>query len=153
MSSKHRVSVSTQVDDLLCGPYWVIDLLPTQVPSGEAGQFFEVERFLLSGSRHTELRKRFSEVLLKLNCYHDLLVVRGTRSKGTLNPKPAKLDKLVLANEEDLSIIILPEEALLTVSRDSTCMTLYSPNPALLQQMRHLAAASNLFVWKPPHAE
>ena len=32
---------------LLEGPYWIVDILPEQVPADAAGQYFAVERYFL----------------------------------------------------------------------------------------------------------
>ena len=37
------------IDSLLDKPYWLIDILPKQVPAGSAGQYFKVEGFCCHG--------------------------------------------------------------------------------------------------------
>ena len=105
---------STQPSDLerlLAEPYWVIDLLPAQVPADSPGQFFGVERHLLASPWHRRLRRSFAEVLLKLNCYHDLVVYRGERPRGRANPSPRKLERWVRANRETLAIHLTSADA------------------------------------------
>ena len=142
------------IERLLEQPYWVIDLLPSQVPENAGGQFFALEKTFLNGLRQLELRYQFVDVLQKLNCYHDFVVYRGESEKGKLNPKPQKLEKWIIRNEEGLNIVLLsanaPEDALIAVPTDSTCMTLYGPSPELLEQVKSIATASGLFVWMPP---
>ena len=142
------------IERLLEQPYWVIDLLPSQVPENAGGQFFALEKTFLDGLRQLELRYQFVDVLQKLNCYHDFVVYRGESEKGKLNPKPQKLEKWIIRNEEGLNIVLLsanaPEDALIAVPTDSTCMTLYGPSPELLEQVKSIATASGLFVWMPP---
>ena len=48
-------------------PYWLIDVLPYQVPADSAGQYFKVEEYLLA--HMDSLGRKFLDVLLKLNCY------------------------------------------------------------------------------------
>ena len=36
------------IESLLEKPYWLIDVLPKQVPAGSAGQYFKAERYFLS---------------------------------------------------------------------------------------------------------
>ena len=142
------------IERLLEQPYWVIDLLPSQVPENAGGQFFALEKTFLDGLRQLELRYQFVDVLQKLNCYHDFVVYRGESEKGKLNLKPQKLEKWIIRNEEGLNIVLLsanaPEDALIAVPTDSTCMTLYGPSPELLEQVKSIATASGLFVWMPP---
>ena len=57
------------IDALIESPYWVIDFLPYQVPSGCEGQFFKIEDYFLKPSRMECLHRKFLAVILKLNCY------------------------------------------------------------------------------------
>ena len=95
------------------------------------------------------MRQTFAEVLLKLNCYYDMVVVRGEHDEGATNPAPRELVAWVTSSREELSIVLPSADALITLPRDTTCMTLYNPRPELLDLVRCLAAASGLFVWQP----
>ena len=150
MGSRNKSKeATTWPEKLWDAPYWVIDLLPVQVPPQSEGQFFEVESMLLTGKGHTQLRRNFADVLAKLNCYYDFQVYRGGKDKTVIRPKPEKLRKWVVGNGEHLCILVGSTGAMMEVPTDSTCMTLYGPTPEILELVRHLASASGLFVWKP----
>ena len=138
------------IEKLLTRPYWVIDLLPSQVPADGGGRFFAVEGLFREEPRRSETRRRFADVLLKLNCYHDLRVHRDDDELGELNPDPRKLEEWVLADSGTICIVVDGGSALILVPDDSTCMALYDPSPGLLERTRAIAAASGLFVWQPP---
>ena len=53
-------------------PYWVVDILPVQVPAHSPGQYFAVEEYYLQEPRLSALRRKYLELLLKLNCYFDV---------------------------------------------------------------------------------
>ncbi len=62
------------IDELLQTPYWIVDILPEQVPENADGQYFSVERYFLRPARRRALRRRYAELLLRLNCYEDMAV-------------------------------------------------------------------------------
>lgn len=62
------------IETLLNKPYWVIDILPEQVPEDSAGRYFAIERYFLQQPGITDIHNRFTAILLKLNCYSDFLV-------------------------------------------------------------------------------
>ena len=138
------------VERLLQQPYWVIDMLPKQVPQDSKGQFFVVERYYLEEPRHKCLCRQFADVLLKLNCYHDLLVSRNGGDEW-LYPDPRMLDKWLTESLQNghLCVLIDDGEALITFSGGDTNLTLYNPSPALLELVRQLATAAGLFLWQP----
>ena len=129
--------------------YWVVDFLPKQVPEDAGGRFFSVEDYYLEPSRYVVLRERFSDILLKLYCYYDLRLFIGDDTKGIFNPEPEILADLVKGNQDHLCILIGTSEALITLSRDDMCMTVYAPSKDLLELIRTLARTVGLFVWKP----
>jgi hypothetical protein len=111
--------------------------------------FFSVEDYYLEPSRYVILRERFSDILLKLYCYYDLRLFIGDDTKGLFNPEPERLADLVKGNQDNLCILVGTSEALITLGRDDTCMTVYAPAEDLLELIRALAGAMQLFVWKP----
>ncbi len=82
---------------MLQKPYWIIDILPEQVPKESKGQFFEIERFFLESSRLTSIKQKYVNVLLKLNCYYQLSI------NGEVNPSPEQIVEDVM--ERSVQII------------------------------------------------
>lgn len=138
------------VERLLEAPYWVIDFLPMQVPQDSTGQFFTVEQYYLQEPQHERLCRRFVDVLLKLNCYYDLLVSRNDGDEW-LYPDPRMLEKWLMEsmNNGHMCVLINDGEALITASGGDTNLTLYNPSPTLLELVRQLATAAGLFIWQP----
>ena len=138
-------------EHLLEAPCWVIDFVPMQVPREGRGQFFAVERYCLAGERRERLCRQFADVVLGLNCYHDLTVNRGGEA-WVKNPEPATLvtwlnDALLHGH---LCALVDDGAALITASGGDTHLTLYNPSPELLQLARHLVTAACLHLWQPP---
>ena len=141
------------IENLLSKPYWLIDVLPKQVPAESAGQYFKVERYFLSWL--DEIGRKFARVLIRLNCYYDLQV--GTDGETwILNESPEVLARRFeesAASHSPLSVLIGSEEALITFSGDDHYMTLYNPDDELLELVRQCAQAEGLFVWGPKQTE
>ena len=140
------------IEAFLDKPYWIIDILPMQVPAEAAGQYFKIERYFLS--QLDGISKRFASVLVKLNCYIDLQV--GLEEDWISNPDPGNLERLfgnAASLRSPLSIIVGSEDALITFSGDDHYMTLYNPDEEILELVRQCALAEGLFVWGPKQAK
>ena len=110
------------IDDYFERPYWIVDILPFQVPADSPGQYFTVEEYYLRKPRWQALRRKYLEILLKLNCYYDMEVTADPVGDGDLvgdidpdgwpecgwqkNPAPETLEKLIMEGPEKN-----PEEA------------------------------------------
>ena len=137
------------IDHFFDKEYWVVDFLPKQVPENASGRFFSVEQYYLDPSRYAVLRERFAEILLKLYCYYDLRLFEDNDTEDIFNPEPEMLASHIKDNQHNLCILIGASDALITLGRDDTNMTVYTPSDDLLELIRVLAGAVGLFVWKP----
>ena len=137
------------IDHFFDKEYWVVDFLPKQVPENASGRLFSVEQYYLEPSRYAIIRERFSEILLKLYCYYDLRLFVDDDTEGVANPEPEMLASHIKDNQRNLCILIGALDALITLGRDDTNLTVYAPTEDLLQLIRTLAGAVRLFVWKP----
>ena len=141
------------IESLLEKPYWLIDVLPKQVPAGSAGQYFKVEQYFLS--LIDEISRRFARILIRLNCYYDLKMSTDGET-WIRNASPGDLARRFeesVVSHSPLSILIGSDEALVTFSGDDHYMTLYNPDEELLDLVRQCAQAEGLFVWGPKHTE
>ena len=136
------------IEELFEKPCWVIDFLPRRVPAEGGGQFFRVERLWLREPRLSALRRRFADILLKLNCYEEMDVGAPEEERFTRNPEPEALADWAGQNRRDLCVLLPGRNALITLNRDDTHMTVYNPPPDLLSLIGQLAAAEGLFVWQ-----
>ena len=140
------------IEELLEQPYYVMDILPKQVPADSGGQYFKVEEFYLKDTGR--LSRQYADVLLKLNCYYGLAFSHDAEH-WQQNPEPENVVKMVkdcLSEEPTewfLYVLLEEESMLLTLQRDTTYMTLYNPADEYLQLIGQLASAVGLFVWSP----
>ena len=132
-------------------PYWVIDVLPKQVPEGGEGQYFRVEEFFREHPQIDDIYRKFTNILLKLNCYLDI-DVSADGEEWTKNPAPKDVGDMVLKCMSDktmLYFLIKSEATMITISGDDTYMTVYHPTDEILTLLTPLAVSEGLFIWKP----
>ena len=141
--------------ELLEGPYWIVDILPEQVPADSKGQYFAVERYFLQPERIVPLRRKYAEILLRLNCYTDMAVSFDACASWETNPDPEAFAAHVagLSGNEFLRAVFAEQNAMIDYDRNDTYLTVYDPDWALLDKLWALAAAEGLFVWRAPREE
>ena len=133
--------MTKSIDELLQENYWIIDILPKQVPKDSAGQYFAIEEYFLKEPQLSVVKEKHLSLLLKLNCYLDFLF----EEEQVCNPKPEQMAAWV--RERYLNIRV--KDSLLVSQPDETYLVLYDPDADLLEMVRTLAAAEGLFVWQP----
>ena len=133
--------VKKTVEELLQCPYWIVDILPSQVPEDSPGQFFSVEEYFLQGDRIEEIKQKHIDLVLKLNCYRDISISDET----VVNPLPQHI-----ADEmKKRYLYIMVGESMILSEPDDTHLTVFNPDSQLLELIRQIASGEGLFVWKP----
>ncbi|MCM1543121.1 MAG: hypothetical protein NC121_17935 [Blautia sp.] len=140
------------IDGLLEQPYYVIDFLPEKVPENSNGQFFEVEDYLLNSKKHSEIKDRFANVILKLMCYYHVSVWQN--GFGFIDrPEPEVIVEIIRNAATDrsdtLNILFPDENALLVFDRDSLNLSLYHPDERMKALAEKIALSESLFFWRP----
>ena len=138
------------IEEYLEMPYWVIDILPKQVPSDRKGQYFEIEKYFREHHQIDNIYRKFTNILLKLNCYNDINVSHDG-DEWITNPAPHELEAALLgsmADKQMFYIILKSADVLITVSGDDTYMTVYNPTEEVLELIGSLAGSEGLFLWR-----
>ena len=130
--------MTEKIEELLQTPYWIVDILPKQVPKDSPGQYFEIEKYLRE-EQMKGIRQQHADVILKLNCYRDIEL------DGERNPEPVRIAEAI----HERTACILTGGAMILSEPDDTHMTLFNPDEELVGLIRNLASAEGLFVWKP----
>ena len=142
------------IDELIEKPYWVVDILPEQVSKNSDGQYFAIEMYYLSEPQSSELRKKYANLILKLNCYYDILALDDSAEDsecGELNPDPNELVNRFVGEyaKNSVRLSIKNEDTLIVSNQEDTYMTVYHPTVRALALIRTLATAEGLYVWRP----
>ena len=138
------------IEEFLDKPYWVIDILPKQVSADSRGQYFRIEKYFLEHPQIDNIYRKFTNILLKLNCYEDIDVSYDGEDWIT-NPTPHELEATLLkcmADKHLFYVFLKSADVLITVSGDDTYMTVYNPTEEVLELIGSLADSEGLFVWR-----
>jgi len=135
------------VDDYLEKSYWLIDILPKQVPANSRGQYFGIERYWLLEPQFSRICRKFASLLMKLNSYYEVSVTDASGT-GSVSLQPESLEKM-LTSDGAIYMAMDSENAMIGFNGDDHYMTLYNPSKELLELVSLLASSEGLFVWKP----
>jgi hypothetical protein len=138
------------IEEYLNKPYWVIDILPKQVPADSRGQYFRIEKYFLEHPQIDVIYRKFTNILLKLNCYEDIDMSHDG-DEWITNPDPHELEAALLksmADRQMFYIILKSADVLITVCGDDTYMTVYNPKEETVELIGSLVGSEGLFIWR-----
>ena len=131
--------MSRTIEELLNTPFWIIDILPKQVPQDSGGQYFAVERFLRE-TQLPEIKRKHANMILKLNCYRDISLDEDKE----VNISPEQIAEAI----HKRYVNIMVDDAMIVSEPEDTYLTIYNPDEDLLTLVRELASGEGMFVWK-----
>ena len=131
--------MSKTIEELLNTPYWIIDILPKQVPAGNAGQYFAIEKYLRE-TQLSDIKKKHVNLILKLNCYKDISLDEDKE----INISPEKIADAIYKRY----VNIMVDDAMIVSEPEDTYLTIYNPDEDLITLMKELASGEGMFVWK-----
>ncbi len=129
------------IEELLGTPYWIIDILPFQVPADSQGQYFAVADYFLQEEQLAAVKQKHIHLILKLNCYRDITI----DDEAEINPSP----KRVAGEMQKRYLYIRTGDSMILSEPDDTHMTVFNPDAQLLELIRTLASGEGLYVWQP----
>ena len=129
-----------QIGELLEKPYWIIDILPYQVPSDSLGRYFAIEPYFRDAP---EIAGKKLGLILKLNCYRHLRYITDADEEDA--PAPEKVGAWIRGQV----LNILVDGAMIVSDPEDHYMTVYGPDAELLELLKELARSEGLFVWRP----
>ena len=130
------------IEELSESPYWIVDILPYQVPKDGPGQYFAVEDYFLHKERFAKVKQKHIDLVLKLNCYTDI----SLEDEEECNPAP---ERIAAAMRKRAVWIRVGASAILSET-DETYLTVFDPDEELLELIKTLAVGEGLYVWQPP---
>ena len=131
--------MSKTIEELLNAPYWIIDILPKQVPASNAGQYFAIEQYLRD-TQLSDIKKKHVNLILKLNCYRDISLDEDKE----INISPEKIADAIYKRY----VNIMVDDAMIVSEPEDTYLTIYNPDEDLITLMKELASGEGMFVWK-----
>ena len=131
--------MSKTIEELLNTPYWIIDILPKQVPAGSTGQYFAVEKYLRD-TQLSDIKKKHVNLILKLNCYRDI----SLDEDNEVNISPEQIEDAIYKRY----VNIMVDDAMIISEPEDTHLMIFHPDEELLALVRDLAFSEGMFVWK-----
>ena len=151
ISGKGAREYSALIGELLEGDYMILDVLPSKVPAGSAGQFFAVDRYFREKERLSLLYRRFAELLLRLNCYYDIDVSFDGGEICEMNPDPEEFVRSVInvSGSGFLRVIFPMQRSMIDLDHGDTYMTVYCSDVELHEKIGALARSEGFHFRKP----
>lgn len=137
-----------ETDTLFDAPYWLLDIVPSQIPQSRAADYAAREK----DYRQPKSLKRSIPCLRSVSKRYAAVLTVFPEDKQTEAPSGRQIAEAVRTHSRRGAVqLLLPKErSLLVLDAEDLYMTVYQPQPALLSLLRTEAEKRNLFLWRHP---
>ena len=144
-----------EVERLLEEEYWLIDVLPSQMPKSKAEEYFRLEQGFLSSERITGLYQKFAEIMLLLAQGFEAAMHTAPEDMWTFRPDDAAIQNAFAAHTQSGSVLLLlpKEQTLVSLNAKDLNMTVFHPTEKVLSLIRRPAEERGLYIWQTPQIQ
>lgn len=139
------METSDRIEALLRRRAYLIDIFPKTVPPKADGRYFAAEK--LFRRRADDFARRLADIVLKLYCYYDIVVVSEGYSSEA--PEAERLAELIEGRSGGRVDILFPElDSLIAIDPEDLYAVVYDPTEELKELTAALAASEGLFFYE-----
>lgn len=141
-----------ETDTLFDAPYWLLDIVPSQIPQSRAADYAAREKDYRQPKKLEALYSLFAELLAVVSKRYAAVLTVFPEDKQTETPSGRQIAEAIRTHSRRGAVqLLLPKErSLLVLDAEDLYMTVYQPQPALLSLLRTEAEKRNLFLWRHP---
>ncbi len=143
------------VERLLEDDYWIIDILPSQIPVGKQAEYRALTDEYFESGKVAELHRRYADILTMINGRFKTAMLCMPEDEWTISPCDiAVKDAVIHHTERGCVDLLLPEEeTLISLQSEDLYITVYHPTEEILSLLRQAVSESGFYIWQTPQIE
>ena len=140
------------VERLLEDDYWIIDILPAQIPVGKQAEYRALTDEYFESRKVAELHRRYADMLTMINSRFSTAMLCMPEDKWTISPADsAVIDAVIRHTERGCVDLLLPDEdVLVSLQAEDLYITVYHPTSEILSLLQQTVSKMGFYIWQTP---
>ena len=140
------------VERLLEDDYWIIDILPSQIPIEKQAEYRALTDEYYESGKIAQLHQRYADILTMINSRFKTAMLCMPEDEWTISPCDiAVKDAVIHHTERGCVDLLLPEEeTLISLQAEDLYITVYHPTEEILSLLRQAVSESGFYIWQTP---
>lgn len=143
------------VERLLEDDYWIIDILPSQIPIEKQAEYRALTDEYFESGKIAELHRRYAEILTMINSRYNTAMLCMPEDEWTISPHNNDVKDAVIHHTERgcVDLLLTEEETLISLQAEDLYITVYHPTEEILSLLRQAVSESGFYIWQTPQIE
>ena len=143
------------VERLLEDDYWIIDILPSQIPIEKQAEYRALTDEYYESGKIAQLHRRYADILTMINSRFKTAMLCMPEDEWTISPDDVAVKDAVIHHTERgcVDLLLPEEETLISLQAEDLYITVYHPTEEILSLLRQAVSESGFYIWQTPQIE
>ena len=143
------------VERLLEDDYWIIDILPSQIPIEKQAEYRALTDEYYESGKIAQLHQRYADILTMINSRFKTAMLCMPEDEWTISPDDVAVKDAVIHHTERgcVDLLLPEEETLISLQAEDLYITVYHPTEEILSLLRQAVSESGFYIWQTPQIE
>ena len=143
------------VERLLEDDYWIIDILPSQIPIEKQAEYRALTDEYFESGKVAQLHRRYADILTMINSRFKTAILCMPEDEWTISPHNNDVKDAVIHHTERgcVDLLLPEEETLISLQAEDLYITVYHPTEEILSLLRQAVSESGFYIWQTPQIE
>ena len=143
------------VERLLEDDYWIIDILPSQIPIEKQAEYRALTDEYFESGKVAQLHRRYADILTMINSRFKTAMLCMPEDEWTISPDNSAVNDAVIHHTERgcVDLLLPEEETLISLQAEDLYITVYHPTEEILSLLRQAVSESGFYIWQTPQIE
>ena len=140
------------VERLLEDDYWIIDILPSQIPIEKQAEYRALTDEYFESGKVAQLHRRYADILTMINSRFKTAMLCMPEDEWTISPDDVAVKDAVIHHTEQgcVDLLLPEEETLISLQAEDLYITVYHPTEEILSLLRQAVSESGFYIWQTP---
>ena len=143
------------VERLLEDDYWIIDILPSQIPIEKQAEYRALTDEYFESGKVAQLHRRYADILTMINSRFKTAMLCMPEDEWTISPHNNDVKDAVIHHTERgcVDLLLPEEETLISLQAKDLYITVYHPTDEIISLLRQAVSESGFYIWQTPQIE
>ena len=140
------------VERLLEDDYWIIDILPSQIPIEKQAEYRALTDEYFESGKVAQLHRRYADILTMINSRFKTAMLCMPEDEWTISPDDVAVKDAVIHHTEQgcVDLLLTEEETLISLQAEDLYIAVYHPTEEILSLLRQAVSESGFYIWQTP---
>ena len=143
------------VERLLEDDYWIIDILPSQIPIEKQAEYRALTDEYYESGKIAQLHQRYADILTMINSRFKTAMLCMPEDEWTISPDDVAVKDAVIHHTERgcVDLLLTEEETLISLQAEDLYITVYHPTDEIISLLRQAVSESGFYIWQTTQIE